>query len=80
MNAPDLLTALLDTGTYRSTDLAAHGIVDHVVAETSTAQLCRDLGHLLHAELQLLTTWDDDTRMARRLRRYRHLGMPPVRQ
>jgi acyl-CoA carboxylase subunit beta len=58
----------------RSTDLAARGIVDHIVAEASPAQLCTDLGHLLHAELQLLEKEDDAARLARRLARYRHLG------
>jgi len=63
----------------RSTDLAADGMVDRIVAETSAGQLCDDLGHLLHAELRLLETADDQERLARRLRRYRHLGSAPAR-
>lgn len=60
-----------------SADLAANGIVDRVVVE-SAAGLCRDLGQALRTELANLARQDDATRMAARLRRYRHLGVPPA--
>ena len=60
----------------RSADLAAVGIVDHIVDEISADQLLRDLGRLLRAELQSLTAGHDDARLARRQQRYRRLGQP----
>ena len=60
----------------RSADLAAAGIVDHIVAEASPQQLLRDLGRALQAELQSLGAQDDQTRLASRHRKYRHLGVP----
>ena len=62
----------------RAADLAANGIVDCVVAETSAdaERFCRDLGHALHRELEDLVNQEDDARLAGRLRRYRHLGVP----
>jgi acetyl-CoA carboxylase carboxyl transferase beta subunit len=59
----------------RAADLAAAGVVDHVVAETSADQLVPGFGRLLRAELDALAASDDDTRLARRRRRYRGLGM-----
>jgi acyl-CoA carboxylase subunit beta len=59
----------------RAADLAAAGVVDHVVAETSADQLGPGFGRLLRAELDALAAGDDDTRLARRRRRYRGLGM-----
>jgi acyl-CoA carboxylase subunit beta len=63
----------------RAADLAADGIVDRVIAETSgdAVRFCRDLGHALHRALQDLADQDDDARLAARLRRYRRLGVPP---
>jgi acyl-CoA carboxylase subunit beta len=55
----------------RAADLAAHGIVDRVVAEGDGDELCRALGQALHAELQDVTRQDDATRMRNRLGRYR---------
>jgi acyl-CoA carboxylase subunit beta len=65
----------------RSADLAARGIVDRVIAEASgnADSFCRDLGHALHCELENLMKQDDSARLARRLRRYRHLGAPSDR-
>jgi len=60
----------------RSADLFAAGIVDHIVAEASPHRLLRDLGRALQAELQSLGARDDETRLASRYRKYRHLGMP----
>jgi acyl-CoA carboxylase subunit beta len=62
----------------RAVDLAADRIVDCVIAETSadTRRFCRDLGHALHQAIEALAGQDDDMRMAERLRRYRHLGVP----
>jgi acetyl-CoA carboxylase carboxyl transferase subunit beta len=60
----------------RAADLAAAGIVDHIVAETS-GRLLHELGGRLAAEIDALTALDDDTRRADRLRKYRHLGAPP---
>ena len=59
-----------------SADLAAAGIVDRIVAETSADQLVRDLGRLLSGELDSLTASDDLTRLSHRQRKYRHLGPP----
>jgi acyl-CoA carboxylase subunit beta len=59
----------------RAADLAADGIVDHVVAEHDAAQLLADLGRLLEAELAVLTTSDDGIRLAGRHRKYRALGI-----
>jgi acyl-CoA carboxylase subunit beta len=59
----------------RAADLAAAGVVDHVVAETSAGRLLPRLGRLLRSELDALAASDDDTRLARRRRRYRGLGM-----
>jgi acetyl-CoA carboxylase carboxyl transferase beta subunit len=59
----------------RSTDLAADGIVDHVVGDRDPGRLLGRLGRLLAAELASLATWDDDIRLARRQRRYRQLGL-----
>ena len=63
----------------RSADLAADGIVDLVIPETpgDAGRSCRDLGDALQWALQDLADQDDDTRLAARLRRYRHLGVPP---
>jgi acyl-CoA carboxylase subunit beta len=62
----------------RSADLAADGIVDLVIPETpgDAGRSCRDLGDALQWALQDLADQDDDTRLAARLRRYRHLGEP----
>ena len=60
----------------RSADLAAAGIVDHIVAETSPQRLLRDLGRLLRTELDSLASGDDATRLTRRQRKYRRLGPP----
>jgi len=64
-----------------SADLAAEGIVDRVIAEAPAdpGRVCRDLGHALHQALRDLAHTDDDSRLAARLRRYRHLGVPPGR-
>jgi acetyl-CoA carboxylase carboxyl transferase subunit beta len=74
-HAPEL-AALQGIG---SADLAALGIVDDVIAETAWdgGRFCRDLGHALHRALEEVVNSGDDTRMAGRLRRYRHLGVPP---
>jgi len=63
----------------RSADLAADGIVDLVIPETPEDgdRLCRDLGDALYRALRDLADQDDDTRLAARLRRHRHLGVPP---
>jgi acetyl-CoA carboxylase carboxyl transferase subunit beta len=60
-------------------DLAADGIVDCVIPEipADADRFCRDLGHALHRALEDLANADDDTRLAGRLRRYRHLGTEP---
>jgi len=62
----------------RAADLAADGIVDLVIPEThgDAGRFCRDLGDALHRALQDLARQDDDTRLAARLRRFRHLGVP----
>jgi len=62
-----------------STDLAVDGVVDQVIPETPAdpGRFCRDLGHALHRALEEVVNSGDDTRMAGRLRRYRHLGVPP---
>jgi acyl-CoA carboxylase subunit beta len=65
---------LADRQGIRAADLAAAGVVDHVVAETGADQLVRDLGRLLRAELDALAATDDATRLTRRRRRYRGLG------
>jgi len=52
--------------------LATAGAVDQVVPEDG--DFPRGLGRSLRAELASLTSLDDDTRVARRLRRYRDLG------
>jgi len=57
----------------RAVDLAGDGIVDRVIAETGPA--CRDLGRAVRDELRLVTAQDDAARTARRLRRYRRLGL-----
>ena len=62
----------------RAADLAAAGVVDHIVAETSANQLVRDLGRLLQTELDSLASRGDDSRLARRQRKYRYLGAPPA--
>jgi acyl-CoA carboxylase subunit beta len=67
---------LADRQGIRSADLAAAGIVDHIVADASADQLLRDLGRLLRTELDSLTADDDFTRLSRRQRKYRHLGAP----
>ena len=59
----------------RSTDLAADGIVDHVVGDRDPGRLLGRLGRLLAAELASLATGDDGIRLARRQRRYRQLGL-----
>ena len=58
----------------RAADLAAAGLVDHIVAERDPGQLLADLGRLLNAELASLTARDDGARLAARHRRYRQLG------
>jgi acyl-CoA carboxylase subunit beta len=65
-----------------SADLATDGIVDCVIAEmpADPGRFCRDLGHALHRALEDLVNQDDGTRLAGRLRRYRHLGVPPHRR
>jgi acyl-CoA carboxylase subunit beta len=67
---------LADRQGIRSADLAAAGVVDHIVAEASADQLLRDLGRLLRAELDSLIASDDFSRLNRRQRKYRHLGPP----
>ena len=67
---------LADRQGIRSADLAAAGVVDHIVAEASADQLLRDLGRLLRSELDSLTASDDSSRLNRRQRKYRHLGPP----
>ena len=67
---------LADRQGIRSADLAAAGIVDHIVAEASPDQLLPDLGRLLRAELTSLTGTDDVARLDRRQRKYRRLGAP----
>jgi acyl-CoA carboxylase subunit beta len=62
----------------RSADLAAAAIVDHVVPEASAEQLLIDLGRLMQAELDSLADLNHDARLARRHRRYRHLGHGPA--
>ena len=66
----------------RSADLAAAGLVDRVIPEPpeDADHLCRDLGHALHQALADLANQADDTRLADRLRRYRHLGRPTAGQ
>ena len=66
----------------RSADLATDGIVDCVIAEmpADPGRFCRDLGYALHRALEDLVNQDDGTRLAGRLRRYRHLGVPPHRR
>lgn len=59
----------------RSADLAANGIVDHVVGDRDPGQLLGRLGRLLAAELASLVTGDDGIRLARRQHRYRQLGL-----
>lgn len=56
----------------RAADLAAAGIVDEIVP--GSAGLTRALGHAVHRALAELAILDDDTRLAERSRRYRHLG------
>ena len=68
---------LADRQGIRSADLAAAGIVDHIVAEASADQLLRDLGRLLRTELDSLTADDKFSRRSRRQRKYRQLGAPP---
>jgi acyl-CoA carboxylase subunit beta len=58
----------------RAADLAAAGLVDHIVAERDPGQLLADLGRLLSAELASLTARDDGARLAARHHRYRQLG------
>ena len=57
----------------RSSDLAAAGVVDQIVAETNDGQLLSGLGRRLRAELHALTALDDDARLANRHLRYRRL-------
>jgi acyl-CoA carboxylase subunit beta len=70
---------LADRQRIRSADLAAAGMVDHIVAETSADQLLRDLGRLLRTELDALSAGDDVSRLNRRQHKYRQLGTPPTR-
>jgi acetyl-CoA carboxylase carboxyl transferase subunit beta len=63
----------------RSADLAAHGIVDHVVEETPDASddpsaFLRRLGDVLGTELAALRARDRAARIAARRDRYRRLG------
>jgi acyl-CoA carboxylase subunit beta len=62
----------------RADDLAAVGLVDHVIPETSEDpdEFCRHLGHALHQALEDLASQDEGARLTDRLRRYRHLGLP----
>lgn len=55
----------------RAPDLAAHGIVDRVVAE-GTGDFCPVLGQALRAELDHVARRDDGARIRDRLERYRH--------
>jgi acetyl-CoA carboxylase carboxyl transferase subunit beta len=55
-----------------ASSLAAAGAVDRVVPEDG--DFPRGLGRVLRAELASLTSLGDETRLARRLRRYRDLG------
>ena len=66
----------------RSADLATDGIVDWVIAEMPAGadRFCRGLGHALHRVPEDLVNEDDDTRLAGRLRRYRHVGVPSHRR
>ena len=64
---------LADRQGIRSADLAAAGIVDHIVAEARPERLLPDLGRLLRAELDSLASSDDFRRLDRRQRKYRHL-------
>jgi len=63
-------------------EVMAQGIVDLVIPEApgDAGRSCRDLGDALQWALQDLADQDDDTRLAARLRRYRHLGEPPRAQ
>jgi acyl-CoA carboxylase subunit beta len=69
----------------RSADLAARGVVDFVIPEEASGaegtpganRFCRDLGRALHRALEEVAHCDEDTRFARRVRRYRHLGGTP---
>ena len=56
----------------RSSDLAAAGLVDHVAAQPG--DLCGALGRALAAGLADLARMDDESRLARRHRRFRSLG------
>jgi acetyl-CoA carboxylase carboxyl transferase subunit beta len=57
--------------------LAADGIVDCVIAETSDdpGRFARDLGGALHRALEDLVNTSHDVRLAARRRRYRRLGL-----
>ena len=65
----------------RATDLAALGIVDQVIPEPGRDVLSRDLADALHRALHWaladVRAQDEDTRLAARVRRYRHIGAPP---
>jgi len=72
-------TNLADQQGIRATDLAAAGIVDHVVPEaTGDAGLCRDLGQALHRALAEVVAQDEPGRLAARARRFRGLGARPA--
>ena len=65
----------------RATDLAALGIVDQVIPELGRDVLSRDLADALHRALHWaladVLAQDEGTRLAARVRRYRHIGAPP---
>jgi acyl-CoA carboxylase subunit beta len=61
----------------RATDLAALGIVDQVIPEPGRDVLSRDLADALHRALADVLAQDEGTRLAARVRRYRHIGAPP---
>ncbi len=65
----------------RATDLAALGIVDQVIPEPGRDVLSRDLADALHRALHWaladVLAQDEGTRLAARVRRYRHIGAPP---
>jgi acetyl-CoA carboxylase carboxyl transferase subunit beta len=63
---------LADRQGIRSADLAAVGLVDHIVPEIGADQLLGDLSRQLRAELDSLSAADGPTRLARRQRKYRH--------
>ena len=68
----------------RSLDLLQSGIVDRIVAERpdaadEPADFCARVGQVLAYELITLLGMDSQDRYARRLERYRRLGLPATR-